>query len=864
MKYIGEFYSINDVLYKIEIITKTSGSDKELKLSGNPFVTSIISDEDSNIYSPLKCGGATVGVLTESFIPDFYTGEAQGVKVTLYNETENNRIEWIGYVSPTAYDQNFDEYFEEIQLNCVDGIAVLKDIPFSANAVKEIDTFAGIIFKCLKKSDCYSNFYISDNVQMTQSGTESIIEKLRISQANFFDEKEDANQTDDDVAWNCYDVLKEILQYLGYVLFVEGDEVFIVDYDAIKSDNNNYFKYSLNGDKIGTPSFTNLSYTYHIEEKSYAENGTKISLDAVYNKITVKDEFFTYEDLFPMFGDPSTERNITATSDTGCDKNFVLHQDIIVDKNRFGDSNNHQVMLVRTSKYKKNKWRYYLMVWKFMESDVLEFHRYNSSRSEVKSPSTKYSQIAQYNGASYIKYWQKELEWAEEDIIWKDLNSIGNNAQKRKEYWLQIIPREINWSSMIVGINGDTGHIGPGAYQTNGIYNNGPNQSNWKDYRSLWDSKYKDSGERYDENHCYHLILSENEDCLKYPYITLKSQVDATIFGGMDAYIIINGSFRYTENTEVPFPNNEKGDNENINHKDDCKMPKEGYIWCLLKWGNKWWNGNQWQDTQCNFKLYFWDSTYANDDNERKYSNYNCYNVEFKFQNNASKYVEGEEGYYISVPTDENLEGTVDFIIYANRDMKGFSKRREWSPKPNPNGSYGDNYYSRYYTKVMILKDLSIKAQVANGRFNDAGNDTDTYYTNVINNGSVNEMDEITFKVCTYDYKNPTYSSVTYLEGGKSKFVTTLFNKALANEERESIGTDGTTPNFRQEEHLIYKLAKQYTDPKIIFEANLKNMNHKLYGTYTDKTVSGKTFIVSETETDYKMNRQTLKLIEKA
>ena len=860
MKYIGEFYSINSVLYKIEITTKKSGSDAVLKLSGQPFVSSIES-EDKHIYSPIKCGGATVGVLTDSFNTDFYSGEAQGVKVTLYNETESNRVEWVGYVAPTAYDQNFDEYYEEIQLDCVDGIAVLKSLPFSVNAVKQIDTFSGIIFKCLKKSNCYSAFYVSDNVQLTANGTESVIDKLRISQANFFDDKDSADQTDDDVAWSCYDVLHEVLQYLGYVLFVNGDEVIIADYDAIKSGNNRYFKYSLAGSAVGTPTATTFSYKYNIDETSYSENGTSLSLDEVYNKVTVKDEFKTYEELFPMFGDPSTERNITGILDDGSGFNdCVLYSDIITDQDRFGDFNNHQVMLVHSSMYKKNKYRNWLMVWKFMESDVLEFKRYNSLRNEVNVPAVCYSSVLLYNGASYIKYWQKELTNDEDKIVREQLKSLGTDRGKRRDYWLSILPFEINWKSMIIGYNGDNGHIGPGAYQENGNYNNGPNQSNWKDYRTIWNQKHAGDGIKFDENHCYRLILSENEDALKYPFIKLKSQVDASIFGGMDAYLLINGSFIYHDEWKTPFPMAGTKDNDNLNRKKDFKMPEEGYIWCMLKWGNKWWDGSEWKNSKCNFKLFFWDSTWSGEDSEKRYTNKKIFDETFKFQNNASKFLEGEEGYYIPVPKDENLEGSVDFIIYANRDMKGCSPNREWSAK----GTYDDNFYSRYKTKVMIIQDLSLTAKVANGRFNDAGNDSDTVYTNIIDNGSVNEMGEITFKVCTYDYKAPSYSSVTCLNGTKSQFVKGLYNKALASEERSSIGSDGSTPDFRQEEHFIYKLAKQYTEPKVIFKVNLKNMNHKLYGLYTDKTLSGKTFIVTENETDYRMNRQTLTLIEKA
>ena len=110
MKYTGDFYSTDETLYKIEIETKKSGADSSLLLSATPFVSSI-SSEDKHIYSPIKCGGATIGILTTSYNEDFYTGESKGVKVKLIEvsklvnntRTSTNKVEWIGYITPSIY-----------------------------------------------------------------------------------------------------------------------------------------------------------------------------------------------------------------------------------------------------------------------------------------------------------------------------------------------------------------------------------------------------------------------------------------------------------------------------------------------------------------------------------------------------------------------------------------------------------------------------------------------------------------------------------------------------------------------------------------------------------------------------------------
>ena len=186
-KYISEFTSKERVNYKVEITTEKGTKTENFVLGSTPFITEMDSD-GKTIYAPIKSSGATIEMLTSTMPFDLYSGRTKGVKVTL-TDTTNNRVEWVGYVTPCAYDMGLDEEKEVIEIECVDGIAVLKDIPYrSAN--KEVDTFLNIVFKCLKRAGCYKNLYVTDNVQFTASGSDSIMSKLRVSEANFFDEKD--------------------------------------------------------------------------------------------------------------------------------------------------------------------------------------------------------------------------------------------------------------------------------------------------------------------------------------------------------------------------------------------------------------------------------------------------------------------------------------------------------------------------------------------------------------------------------------------------------------------------------------------------------------------------------------------------
>ena len=70
------------------------------------------------------------------------------------------------------------------------------------------------------------------------------------------------------------------MQYLGYTLIADGEDVYIIDYDAIRAGRSKYYRYDISG---GAASTVNISNSYHIDSNSYSENGTKVSLAEVFN-----------------------------------------------------------------------------------------------------------------------------------------------------------------------------------------------------------------------------------------------------------------------------------------------------------------------------------------------------------------------------------------------------------------------------------------------------------------------------------------------------------------------------------------------------------------------------------------------------
>lgn len=810
--YTAEFTSIKNVNYKIEINTEKGSGTHTLMLSGEPFSTKMDS-EGKNIYSPLKTTSATVGIMTKSLESNIYSGKAKGTSVKFTN-TSANKVEFVGYVTPCKYDQDWDEELEEVEIECVDGIAVLKSLPYPVTG--SLETFANIIFNCLKQSGCFKKLYVTDNVQLTVNGTDNIIEKLRVSQNNFFEEKQEG-QTNDDVAMSCYDVLIEVMQFLGYTMFAEGDEVFIIDYDAIKRGNNKYFSYNLTGATLGTYTTVTKAYSHQITGESIGESGTTVSLDKVYNKVTVKDDFYTYDSLFPNFGDAKYETNITAALDWNASDLFKKGYyviDTITQTSKTGKSENYTIFICPAWRDKT-----FVCIVKFYKSDVFQFCKYDKNtkqdRTEEYEKDMTWSKLFECHGATYVRMWKKEVSRSEAEDFRGRYNYMLPQETKL-QMWIDFLnrdPQDIALTPYVLCLNWSDGHIGPAALNSTG---------------------------RYDR--------TDNEDCRKYPFVKLR-RFDSSVFGGKDAYLLINGKQLSHDEQNTPFPISDGANNKSLKRDPDYKFCEEGFLWCRMKWGSNYWNGEGWQSTPCDFKLF-----YMKGDGKIRVRDY--YDKFFDFADTASKsMVKGAKGYYMTCPQSGNLAGEAEFIIYCNRDLWGRSNHGHW---------HSANRYSRYYNYVQVLSDLTMTAEISNGMLDDMENDTGTTYTNVIASGAVDKMSDIKFKICTFDNKKPSYSGVDYLDSSKnSVYLKYTYNKALNSLETSVTASNRDGHKMVQEEHLIFKLVNQYQEPRTIIKTTLKNLGHKMYGIYTDKIIKNKTFIVSEMNIDYKQETAEMKLTEK-
>jgi len=80
----------------------------------------------------------------------------------------------------------FNEEREEIEIECIDALSTLQYIKYSSDD-KRVMSFAEIIRNILHRCNAYNHFYVSGNTHISDTISDAILDRLYISESNFFD-----------------------------------------------------------------------------------------------------------------------------------------------------------------------------------------------------------------------------------------------------------------------------------------------------------------------------------------------------------------------------------------------------------------------------------------------------------------------------------------------------------------------------------------------------------------------------------------------------------------------------------------------------------------------------------------------------
>lgn len=299
LKYTIPFKTISDIDCVVNVELKDYiGSSVELIGGGEPFS---IDTEDVDVLAPIRSSLATLSVYGSGYLKDLYTSDPQGIRIKLL---VNSSVKWIGFLTPDTFNQDFSSPEFIYEMECVAALSTLKHKKFDLTADKV--TFLDIIKRARDLSG-YIDLYLTDSVRGKLD--ENIYELAGVASGNFFDELGEA--------MTYYEVLEEIAKYLVGCTFTPfEDDLFLVDYLAIKKGFNGYHKYSGN-----TKTSVTLSDSREVNSVGYKGTGSTISRIPGKNKISVNCSLYEVKDFLPNIDDAVEKSAWSGYSETSYRKN---------------------------------------------------------------------------------------------------------------------------------------------------------------------------------------------------------------------------------------------------------------------------------------------------------------------------------------------------------------------------------------------------------------------------------------------------------------------------------------------------------------------------------------------------------------
>lgn len=306
LRYQGGFRDVDNNKYVVNIyVNKSVSSVEELTLADDAVHINYEQDS-SDVFSPIKCSGCTIKVLTKDILTDLYTGQILDTQIKIYRQDYNNStnnwgsqyLYWMGFNSPNIYNQEYYSDADNMSIECIDCLSALKYFKYEKQGDgKEFLTmpFRTIFINCLKK-------VMSNPSVVLLNGGSNWLNQYYISEENFFDEG--------DENMNMREVLEHISKFLGLVLMQFRDKFYLVKKEIIKGNITGH-QYV----EQGSQSITEVITTYDGE---VAENNCSVSYGDVFNNVNVicntnpidelfeKDQSFTDDTNMSQFGDMQT------------------------------------------------------------------------------------------------------------------------------------------------------------------------------------------------------------------------------------------------------------------------------------------------------------------------------------------------------------------------------------------------------------------------------------------------------------------------------------------------------------------------------------------------------------------------------
>lgn len=299
--YIGYFKSLSGINYSVKLISNPSVQTfTEILLSGEePFV---VKYNDSNTpFDAVRTSTATISIVHNTYLEDILSPYAQGTQVILTNTTTNS-VEWVGYLTPKLYNQDYEQEYENIELEAADCVSSLQYIDYTDTNNRGVVSFKSIIAQICNSCGLLDGFYWTRSKKV--GNTILLPEHLSVCEQNFY-----SNDTDEPMKLS--EILEEICKYVGFTCLQWQKRLYFIDYQYLGENERLYVSYFSKSSNYGSNTISYLDNKITITANSYKENGASISFEPIYNKVCVNDNMYNCEEFIPNIFDDAelTNRN---------------------------------------------------------------------------------------------------------------------------------------------------------------------------------------------------------------------------------------------------------------------------------------------------------------------------------------------------------------------------------------------------------------------------------------------------------------------------------------------------------------------------------------------------------------------------
>ena len=314
----------------------------------------------------------------------------------------------------------------------------------------------------------------------------------------------------------------------------------------------------------------------------------------------------------------------------------------------------------------------------------------------------------------------------------------------------------------------------------------------------------------------------------------LKQPYSGNFVGTGAEYLVINFSCIWEKYQDRNYINPDWSDQTLTGRASGSFHAGIGRLGFKFKIGDKSWDGYKWKSGDNVFYIETeWDVK------AKAWTGPDCWNKDLAVLNNVSWEEElNVSGYKIPL-SGVSLTDSVEFeIINPTKCVYG----NTGNPK------FED--YANEYNAFLWVKNLSFDL-VRKGH--EGKEENDVVYSNVIDSGSVNELQVITCKITTdTDLVQPSYSNVAIFDGENTVALSSVTETCISGQAQ------------KPEENIVEKYVLQYKTPtsKITLTQPIEITPMQMLRAVdvADKTQK---YVQLGTELDYSMGRQTITAVEK-